>query len=49
MLELKSQLFKIDKNIGFAHFIPDTPVFDDTHMIPTLRRGGGGWWWVRQK
>ena len=25
---LKSQLLKINRNIGFAHVIPDTPVFD---------------------
>ena len=32
MLKLKSQLCKIDKNIGFAHVIPDTPVFDDNSL-----------------
>ena len=31
-LKLKSQLYKIYKNIGFAHVIPDTPVFDDTSL-----------------
>ena len=30
MLKLKSQLLKIDRNIGFAHVIPDTPVFDNS-------------------
>ena len=29
MSKLKSQLLKIDWNIGFAHVIPDTVVFDD--------------------
>ena len=32
MLKLKSQLCKIDKNIGFAHVIPGTPVFDDNSL-----------------
>ena len=32
MLKLKSQLCKIDKNIGFVHVIPDTPVFDDNSL-----------------
>ena len=32
MLKLKSQLCKIDKNIGFAHVIPDTPAFDDNSL-----------------
>ena len=32
MLKLKSQLCKIDKNIGFAHVIPDTPVLDDNSL-----------------
>ena len=32
MLKLKSQLCKIDKRIGFAHVIPDTPVFDDNSL-----------------
>ena len=32
MLKLKSQLLKIDRNIGFAHVIPDTPVFDDNSL-----------------
>ena len=32
MLKLKSQLCKIDKNIGFAHVIPDTLVFDDNSL-----------------
>ena len=29
MLKLKFQLLKIDRNIGFGHVIPDTPVFDE--------------------
>ena len=29
MLKLKSHLLKIDRNIGFLHVIPDTPIFDD--------------------
>ena len=33
MLKLKFQLFKIDRNIGFAHGIPDTPVFVDNSLI----------------
>ena len=33
MLKLKSQLLKIDRNIDFAHVIPDTPVFDDNSLI----------------
>ena len=32
MLKLKSQLLKIDRNIGFAHVIPHTPVFDDSSL-----------------
>ena len=32
MLKLKSQLLKINRNIGFAHVIPDTPVFDDNSL-----------------
>ena len=32
MLKLKSQFLKIDRNIGFAHVIPDTPVFDDNSL-----------------
>ena len=32
MLKLKSQLFKIDRNIGFAYFIPDTRIFDDNSL-----------------
>ena len=28
----KSQLFKIDRNIGFAHVIPDTPVIDESSL-----------------
>ena len=32
MLKLKSQLCKIDKNIGFALVIPDTPVIDDNSL-----------------
>ena len=32
MLKLKFQLFKIDKNIGFAYVIPDTLVFDDNSL-----------------
>lgn len=31
-LKLKSQLFKINKNIGFAHIIPDTPVLHDNSL-----------------
>ena len=33
ILKLKSQLLKIDRNIDFAHVIPDTPVFDDNSLI----------------
>ena len=29
MLKLKFQLLKIDRNIGFGHVIPYTPVFDE--------------------
>ena len=32
MLKLKSQLLKIDRNIGFAHVTPDTPIFDDSSL-----------------
>ena len=32
ILKLKSQLFKIDKNISFVHVIPDTLVFDDNSL-----------------
>ena len=32
MLKLKSQLFKIGKNISFAHLISDTPIFDDNSL-----------------
>ena len=32
MLKLKSQPLKINRNIGFAHVIPDTPVFDDNSL-----------------
>ena len=32
MLKLKSQLLKIDRNIGFAHVIPDALVFDDNSL-----------------
>ena len=32
MLKLKSQLFKIDRNIGFAYFISDTRIFDDNSL-----------------
>ena len=32
ILKLKSQLLKIDRNIGFAHVIPHTPVFDDSSL-----------------
>ena len=28
----KSQLFKIGRNIGFAHVIPDTPVIDESSL-----------------
>ena len=28
----KSQLFKIDRNVGFAHVIPDTPVIDESSL-----------------
>lgn len=31
-LKLKSQLFKISKNISFAHIIPETPVFHDNSL-----------------
>ena len=31
MLKLKSQLLKIDRNFGFSHVIPDTPVFDNNY------------------
>ena len=33
MLKLRTQLSKIERNIGFAHVIqPDTPVFDDNSL-----------------
>ena len=32
MSKLKSQLLKIDRNISFAHIIPNTPVFDDNFL-----------------
>ena len=32
MLKSKPQLLKINRNIGFAHVIPDTPVFDDNSL-----------------
>ena len=36
MLKLKTQLFKIvfkiDRNIGFAHVVPGTPVFDNNSL-----------------
>ena len=32
MLKLKSQLSKIDRNIGFAYFISDTRIFDDNSL-----------------
>ena len=32
MLKLKSQLLKINRNIGFAHVVPETPVFDDNYL-----------------
>ena len=36
MLKLKSQLFKIGKNISFVHFISDTPIFDDNSLTKLL-------------
>ena len=32
MLKSKLQLLKINRNIGFAHILPDTPVFDDNSL-----------------
>lgn len=32
MLKLKSELSKINKNIGFAHIIPDNLAFDDNSL-----------------
>ena len=32
MLKSKPQLLKINRNIGFAHILPDTPVFDDNSL-----------------
>ena len=32
MLKLKSQILKTDKNIGFAHVIPDASVFDEDSL-----------------
>ena len=33
MLKLKSQLLKTDRNIGFTHFIPDTPVLPELQFF----------------
>ena len=32
IFKMRSQLLKIDKNIGYAHVIPDNPVFDDNSL-----------------
>ena len=32
MLKSKPQLLKINRNIGFAHVLPDTPVFDNNSL-----------------
>ena len=32
IFRMRSQLLKIDKNIGYAHVIPDNPVFDDNSL-----------------